>query len=99
MLWKSLSCIWLVAGLGVQAQTCSQKIMGETFPTLLYADLQDLQYGLETGLFTSVDLVRAYLARIAEVNGTLSMVTEVNPDALAIAADLDDARASGNVTG
>jgi len=33
------------------------------------------------------------------MNGTLHMVTEVNPDALAIAADLDAARATGNVTG
>ena len=47
----------------------------------------------------SVDLVNAYIARIGEMNSTLHMVTEIDPDALAIAADLDDARAAGNVTG
>ncbi|KAK4540673.1 hypothetical protein LTR36_009004 [Oleoguttula mirabilis] len=61
--------------------------------------LEDLVYGLETGLFTSVDLVRTYMDRILEVNGTLHMVTELNPDALTIAAELDLQRAAGNVTG
>ncbi|KAK5119442.1 hypothetical protein LTR85_007542 [Meristemomyces frigidus] len=61
--------------------------------------LEDLEYGLETGLFTSVDLVKTYMDRILEVNGTLHMVTELNPDALSIAAELDEQRAAGNVTG
>ena len=33
------------------------------------------------------------------MNGTLHMVTELNPDALSIAAELDLQRAAGNVTG
>lgn len=93
-------------------------IKGQPFPKLIEATLEELQIGLESGLFTvsqsfsclnlptvltysiqSVDLVNAYLGRIGEMNGTLHMVTEVNPDALAIAADLDAARAAGNVTG
>lgn len=39
------------------------------------------------------------MARIAEVNPILHAVNEVNPDALAIAADLDAARANGTTLG
>ena len=45
------------------------------------------------------DLEQAYIARITEVNSTLHAVTEINPDALTIAADLDEERASGTVRG
>ena len=74
-------------------------IKGQPFPSLIEVDLEDLVDGLESGLFTSVDLVRAYSARILEVNSTLHMVTELNPDALSIAADLDGMRANGTVLG
>ena len=70
-------------------------IDGRPFPPLIEANLEDLVGGLESGRFTSVDLVNAYVARILEMNSTLRMVTELNPDALAIAADLDAARAKG----
>ena len=109
-----ISCLFLGVAI-VVAQTCSQTIGGQLFPKLIDVTLQDLQYGLEMGLFTSQDLVTAYLNRIAEVNETLHMVrvcssslrqlltllqvTEVNPDALEIAADLDKMRAAGNITG
>ena len=42
---------------------------------------------------------QAYTARIYEVNSTLHMVTIVNPDALAIAAQLDAERANGTIRG
>jgi Asp-tRNA(Asn)/Glu-tRNA(Gln) amidotransferase A subunit family amidase len=38
---------------------------------------------------------QAYLARISEVNKTFHAVTEINPDALAIAAELDRERSAG----
>lgn len=77
---------------------------------------EDLAVGLESGQFTSVDLVnvcrrrkstvhrltcssQAYIARISEVNSTLNVVTELNPDALAIAAQLDAERANGTSRG
>ncbi|KXS98583.1 hypothetical protein AC578_4318 [Pseudocercospora eumusae] len=69
------------------------------FPSLLDADLEDLSTGLEKGLFTSVDLVKAYQARISEVNDTLHMVTELNPDAMSIAASLDAQRKNGKILG
>ncbi|TKA66220.1 hypothetical protein B0A55_10230 [Friedmanniomyces simplex] len=74
-------------------------IKGKEFPSLIEVDLEDLVDGLESGLFTSYDLVRAYEARIMEVNSTLHMVTELNPDALTIAAQLDRMRANGTVLG
>lgn len=72
-------------------------IKGQQFPTLIDVTTEDLVDGLESGLFTSVDLVKAYTERIMEVNSTLHMVTEINPDALAIAAQLDAMRANGTV--
>ena len=62
------------------------------FPPLLDATLDELRAGLDSGDFTSADLVTAYLARIGEVNGQLSAVTEINPDALALAAEADAQR-------
>lgn len=74
-------------------------INGTDFPPLIEATLEDLVSGLDSGLFTSVDLVNAYTARIFEVNSTLRMVTELNPDALGIAATLDSERAAGSSRG
>ncbi len=74
-------------------------VKGQPFPSLINATLDDLSGGLAAGLFTSEDLVRAYLARITEVNGVLRAVVEVNPDALAIAAELDALRTRGRVLG
>lgn len=54
-------------------------------------------YGLESGLFTSVDLVKAYTERILEVNSTLHMVTEINPDAIEIARQADALRGNGTI--
>lgn len=99
----------LIALLGIATQafasnfvsTCSasQLIKGVPFPTMIDVTLQDLEFGLETGLFTSAELVQTYLDRIMEVNSTLHMVTEVNPDALSIAAELDAMRANGTILG
>ncbi|KAF7186319.1 putative amidase [Pseudocercospora fuligena] len=70
-----------------------------TFPNLLQTSLEDLSTGLEAGLFNSVDLVNAYTKRIREVNDTLHAVTELNPDALEIAKNLDAQRANGTARG
>ncbi|KAN0133131.1 Amidase signature domain containing protein [Lactarius tabidus] len=61
-------------------------------PDLYEASISELQDGLEHGHFTSVDLVKAYFARIEEVNlqgATLRAVIELNPSALKQAAELD----------
>ncbi|KAF2641114.1 amidase signature enzyme [Massarina eburnea CBS 473.64] len=68
-------------------------------PKLLDATVVELAEGLEKGRFSSVDLVGAYIGRILEVNATLHMVTELNPDALEIAKGLDEERIAGKCRG
>jgi amidase len=65
------------------------------FPDLYEASVMELQAGLDAQHFTSVDLVKAYFARIEEVNikgPGLRAVLELNPSALGQAADLDKER-------
>ncbi|KAF2084470.1 amidase [Saccharata proteae CBS 121410] len=84
----------------VSGQGCSNlTIYGAAVPNLIDATTEDLAIGLEKGLFTSVDLVNAYTARIKEVNDTVHAVTELNPDALLIAKQLDLERANGTTRG
>ncbi|RYP37325.1 hypothetical protein DL767_002968 [Monosporascus sp. MG133] len=88
----TVSSAWLaVAGF----TSALSSVKGKPFPSLIDVTIDDLQEGLRSGLFSSVDLVNAYLARIQEVNGTLHAVTEVNPDALHIARELDSMRVNG----
>lgn len=100
---QSLVAFAAAACCASQAQSTSSNsstaIDGTPFPPLIEATLDDLVSGLDAGLFTSVDLVNAYTARILEVNSTLRMVTELNPDALSIAAALDSERAAGALRG
>lgn len=48
--------------------------------------------GLEDGVFTSLQLVQAYIRRIEEVDHIFHTVVELNPDALTIASKLDEER-------
>ncbi|KJA17813.1 hypothetical protein HYPSUDRAFT_1003003 [Hypholoma sublateritium FD-334 SS-4] len=62
------------------------------FPDLYEASISELQAGLDAQQFSSVDLVKAYFARIDEVNlkgPALRAVLELNPSALSQAAALD----------
>ncbi|KAI1456088.1 glutamyl-tRNA amidotransferase subunit A [Annulohypoxylon moriforme] len=61
-------------------------------PSLLTITIDEIAKGLDENKLTSVDLVRAYLARIDEVNNLVHAVLEVNPDAIAIAHELDQDR-------
>lgn len=67
-----------------------------TLPPLLDAARDDLSRGLESGAFSSIDPVRAYIARIEGTNAQLHTVTEINPDAIGIAEALDAARRDGH---
>jgi amidase len=59
----------------------------------------ELQAQLASGALTSVQLVRAYLDRIAAIDGRLHSVLETDPDAVATAATLDAERKSGTLRG
>jgi amidase len=62
----------------------------------------ELQQAMESGQHTSRSICELYLQRIKnvdQISGGLNSVIELNPDALAIADDLDQERASGKVRG
>lgn len=61
-------------------------------PNLYSITLEEVQNGLQKGLYDSQDLTRAYLARIAEVNDDLHVVIETNPHALIEAKQADELR-------
>src|SRR5262245_55714100 len=59
------------------------------------AAITDLQQAMKSGKETAVSITKKYLQRIEETNQqgpTLRAVLEVNPDALAIARELDRER-------
>lgn len=93
-----LSSISLALAL-VAAPYATTSVNHTSFPLLLEATLEDLTAGLQSNLFTSADLVKAYSLRILEVNSTLHVVTELNPDALAIATHADELRKNGTILG
>ncbi|KAH7109419.1 amidase signature domain-containing protein [Dendryphion nanum] len=68
-------------------------------PSLLGIDLPQLHHGLDNNHFTCVQLVTAYLERIAEVNDTFHAIIDVNEDALQIAQRLDKERKISGRTG
>jgi amidase len=67
-------------------------------PDLFHASFEELSRGLQQRDFTSRDLVKAYLARIDEVNVRgpgLHAVVTTSPMALQEAEELDALRAQG----
>jgi amidase len=66
------------------------------------ATIADLQAQMQSGRLTSVALTAAYLQRIQEIDRTgpsLNAVIELNPDAAALAWQLDQERQAGRVRG
>lgn len=68
-------------------------------PTLSSASLDELRRGLAAEDFTSVDLVKAYITRIEEVQAQLKPVIEINRDAFRVALRLDEERKHGKARG
>jgi amidase len=63
------------------------------------ATIPELQALMDSGELTSEELTTNYLNQIASFNPLLHAVIETNPDALAIAAERDAERDSGNLRG
>jgi amidase len=63
------------------------------------ASIPQLQSAMALGQLSSRDLTMGYLQRIQALNPTLHAVIEVNPNAVSIAAGLDNERRSGVVRG
>ncbi|KAK5943783.1 hypothetical protein PMZ80_004792 [Knufia obscura] len=99
LLWSLTTFTFGVLTSAQSSCNTTTSINGTPFPSLLDVTAEDLAIGLESGLFTSADLVNAYIARISDVNDTLRAVTQLNPDALSIAQRLDAERANGVVRG
>src|SRR3954469_21283403 len=61
--------------------------------------IAELQALMASGQLTSRDLTQGYLQRIKELNGLLHAVIETNPQAVSIAAGLDNDRKKGLLRG
>ena len=68
-------------------------------PSLLDITIEEIGQLLQGRTTTSEELVNVYLRRIFEVNDKLRAINEINPDAQAIARELDEERALGMVRG
>ncbi|KIM38862.1 hypothetical protein M413DRAFT_419820 [Hebeloma cylindrosporum] len=92
------ACLQIARGVTTREDgTAEQRKPQIQFPDLYEASVLELQQGLDAGHFSSADLVKAYFARIDEVNlkgPGLRAVLELNPSALAQAALLDKERKS-----
>lgn len=63
------------------------------------ATIASLQQAMASGATTSKAIVQGYLARIKALDPKLNSIVEINPDALAIASELDRERQAGRVRG
>jgi amidase len=68
------------------------------FP-IVEASILQLQAAMTAGRLSARELVQGYLNRIQDLNPTLHAVIETNPEAIAIAAGLDNERRKGRVRG
>ncbi len=66
---------------------------------IIEATIPELQALMASGALSSVQLTRKYLSRIGTLNHLLSAVIQTNPEALAIAAELDAERHAGHLRG
>ncbi len=101
---KKLNPTLAVLLLGILC-SCNQNLVEKEQPAEFrfeeYTIIQ-FQQGYANGDFTVTDVVQAYLDRIAAIDDSgpmLNAVIEVNPDALAIAAELDAELNDGKVRG
>jgi amidase len=69
----------------------------DPFPELVEATIAELQAKLKTGQLTSRRLVEMYLERIKQIDTRTHAVLEINPDALAVADQLDKERKRGKL--
>jgi len=63
------------------------------------ATVAGLQQAMSSGQATARSIVEGYLARIAQIDKKLNSVIELNPDALAIADQMDRERKAGTLRG
>jgi len=89
----ALSVLWLGAGMPLAAQTGTS--VSRTGTDVSYESIAQLQQQMHSGALDSRALTRQFIERIKHIDQqgpTLHAVLEVNPDALALAGQLDAAR-------
>jgi amidase len=90
------SAALLTGGLTALLRQSASAIGGFDF---IEATIPQLQAAMASGQLTSRQLTLGYISRIQSLNPTLHAVIEVNPNAAAIAADLDNERRNGHLRG
>jgi amidase len=94
-----------VASVSVRARSESPKVTNNTSPDAFELDeltIADLQNGMSSGKYSAHSLARKYLDRIKDIDKDgprINSVIEANPDALAIATEMDRERKAGRVRG
>jgi amidase len=86
-----------IAVFGSMSEEMFGGVDGEPFPELVEISIGEAQAKMRAGQLTSRRLVEMYLERIRQIDGKLRSVIEVNPDALAIADQLDRERKRGKL--
>ena len=83
----------LVMAVGIATVSISGSATAASFDAesldVVELTIQDIQSGLETGTFTSAELVESFLARIDTYEPTYNAFTSFNPNALEAATQLD----------
>src|SRR6266481_1541036 len=90
------SAVLLTGGLATLFESAASAAGGFPF---VEATIPQLQAAMASGQLSSRELTMAYLQRIQSFNPTLHAVIEVNPNAVSIAAHLDNERRQGIVRG
>ncbi|KAL9599244.1 MAG: hypothetical protein Q9219_003946 [cf. Caloplaca sp. 3 TL-2023] len=88
-----LAVLQLVHTVYCQTQSCTNRF------DVREATIESLHTALFGGLSTCRDIVEAFIARIEAYNPTVNAIISLNPRALAVADDLDEAIVAGNTTG
>ncbi|KAL4955795.1 amidase signature domain-containing protein [Aspergillus filifer] len=96
----------IVAAAALSSLASSKHVVHDPFPMppckgiiIEDASIVTLQQWMIDGNLTSQDLVECYLDRIEQTDKYLHSISEINPDALAIAAAMDAERAIGTFRG
>ena len=88
-----------LAGLGFAMTKGSQVSHGAQTFEIAEATVADINAAMRAGRLTSRSLVERYLANIKAIDGKLNSIIELNPDAIAIADQMDRERKSGKIRG
>jgi amidase len=94
-----------VASVSVRARAESRDVPGAMPPAAFELDemtIADLQAAMSSGKYTAHSITKRYLDRIDDIDKrgpAINSVIELNPDALAIASELDRERKSGRLRG